>query len=391
MRILQTVWYPARRDFLLKSETSNLKHDHSVAYLDHPPLCERNMPPKKRARVTATAASPTPSTTAPPSAASPAPPSKSTPSEASIKHPGTLPSTSDPWTTAQEIALFKALIRYKPTGMHKHFHMLSVSSFLRSHGHALLPPQTGTLSKQKEEQLVPHTRIAGVWEKLSAIYDLDILNEREDQHALAIARAASQDEDVAGDASPDPEMGEWVHEFTLPEHAGTRPAGSTDGEEDDEAQFAELMWQRRFPGDDEKERSSSPHELLMYRGRDGVVERTSPSPAPTVGTVQSRSSTTGRRGGRTRGAKGTPASVTRANTTASRRSSRFGSEVKSSPAPVGQEDTQMSVDEDEEQEEEDGDDEEVEEEQGKTTKTRARKGRSSTMTRGRGRGRGKKG
>ena len=285
--------------------------------------------------------------------------------------------------------------------MHKHFHMLSISSFLRSHGHALLPPSS---QSESQELLVPHTRIPGIWAKLDVLYDLSTLDEREDQHALARARAGSEESDAGAgeDESPDPAEGEWVREFALPEYGGAIPVmGGTstdgDGEEEDEG-FSELMWQKRFRGDDE-EGGSSPIEMPMYRGRDGVVGRASLSPAPTAA-----SSTTKRvgRGGRRGGAvAATTTTRARRDTIGSRRSSRFDSEMKSSPPQVApeQEEAVQDTEEDEEgeDEEEDGDEESQDEAEeakpAKSTRGRpsmgGRRGRSSTTGTGRSRGRGR--
>jgi len=93
--------------------------------------------------------------------------------------------------------------------------MLSIAQTLQSHG--LTHPQ------------VPHTRIPAIWSKLSNLYDLDALDERENTHEFGIRQMPdAADEDVDE---------EELQEFALPE--------------DD---FGNAMWERRFAeGEDSEE------------------------------------------------------------------------------------------------------------------------------------------
>lgn len=50
-------------------------------------------------------------------------------------------------------------------GMHKHFRMIAISEHLRNHGY------DPTVDK--------HTRIPGIWEKLRILYNMDIIDARE--------------------------------------------------------------------------------------------------------------------------------------------------------------------------------------------------------------------
>ncbi|KAJ9657554.1 hypothetical protein H2201_008155 [Coniosporium apollinis] len=172
------------------------------------------MPPRKKARISTSS---TPLAEAQP---------KTPISTTAASSPGKLSQPSqtttddllkDPWTDDQETSLFKSMIRWKPTGMHKHFRMLAISLSLRSHGYS--NPST------------PHTRIPGIWVKLRQLYDLDALDEREDDF-YGMEHPDLMDEDEEGRAA--------VDGFRLPE-----------------SEFGEEMWARRFLDTDDDEELGS--------------------------------------------------------------------------------------------------------------------------------------
>ncbi|KAF1945203.1 hypothetical protein EJ02DRAFT_463539 [Clathrospora elynae] len=124
---------------------------------------------------------------------------------------------NDPWEPEQETQLFKSImVCGKPTGLHKHFHMITIHNDMRSHGFAT--------------DDAPHTRIPGVWKKLWELYDLAALDARELDYLYA--------------DDPDPldrEEAANIPDFELPED-----------------EFGEMMWQRRFHREPSAAASSPP-------------------------------------------------------------------------------------------------------------------------------------
>ncbi|KAH7371444.1 chromatin modification-related protein EAF7-domain-containing protein [Pyrenochaeta sp. MPI-SDFR-AT-0127] len=123
---------------------------------------------------------------------------------------------NDTWADEQETQLFKSMMKWKPTGLHKHFRMISIHNDMRSHGFAT--------------EDAPHTRIPGIWKKLHQLYDLETLDSRENEFAF------SEDPDPV-----DPEEATNIPDFELPED-----------------EFGELMWQKRFHSEGSTSASSPP-------------------------------------------------------------------------------------------------------------------------------------
>jgi MRG-binding protein len=112
------------------------------------------------------------------------------------------------WTDEQEIALLKAIVRWKPVGSsctatksevkltfvipgkHKHFRMIAIHNYMISQGVVNSGDQ--------------HTAISGLWTKLESLYNLPILDEREDS-----SLNSSSDEN----GSP----GKLYHPYDLPD------------------------------------------------------------------------------------------------------------------------------------------------------------------------------
>ncbi|CAG7916605.1 unnamed protein product [Penicillium olsonii] len=162
------------------------------------------MPPRKK---TKRAHSPTPQDDAARSSAD-------TPSSDSPSKPDTgYDLISDPWTDEQETALLKAIIKWKPVGIHKHFRMLAISDYLKSQGYA---PSTAE-----------HMRIPGIWKKLGSLYNLEALDERED----SVITDANDDDDGSSERYcpfelPYEEYGDMMFERRLAMEDSLSPVAS---------------------------------------------------------------------------------------------------------------------------------------------------------------------
>ncbi|KAI3338785.1 chromatin modification-related protein EAF7-domain-containing protein [Ustulina deusta] len=140
--------------------------------------------------------------------ASETPRAADTPVAAKPNHPPESEVLGDLWTEDQISSLFKAIIRWKPSGMHKHFRIIAISEHLRNHG---FDPDVET-----------HTRIPGIWTKLRQFFDMEMIDERD--NSFDYVRS------LGGDEAPE----EIYKDFDLPPN-----------------DFHDLMWARAAADENE--------------------------------------------------------------------------------------------------------------------------------------------
>ncbi|KAI9824399.1 MAG: hypothetical protein M1832_001934 [Thelocarpon impressellum] len=290
------------------------------------------MPPRKKARLPASATSTPSREVQTPVAATPV--EADTPSQRDVAVSNFV---LDAWTDEQETCLFKGMVRWKPAGMHKHFRMMAISQQLQN---------SGTVSKHES-----HTRIPGIWRKLGTLYNLEAIDERENSFL-----------------EPDDEYEEPAQE---PFHAFTLP----------EAEYGEAMFARRLA----PEGSSSPTVLdrappsTVKRGRraDRSISRIGMRASTVEDTEEeARSSPAPARGGRNKrgGARATPRA-------------RAAGRRESKAASVAEEEEATGEEADEEENEEEGEDDEDAQDDSTNVGSPAPRSRRNASKPGRGGGR----
>ncbi|GIZ36758.1 hypothetical protein CKM354_000022500 [Cercospora kikuchii] len=275
------------------------------------------MPPRKKARHSqATSPSPSASRQKTPETA-PSQHSNSSPNK-----PSEATASDDPWSDHEEIGLFKGLMIWKPTGIHKHFRLLALHNWLLENNY--IHPRN------------EHTKPKGIRAKLETLYNMDALDAREDARQLPAVELPDVDQtDAKGTVLDDDIYSEVDNrieqdDFALPPEEG----------------FEKDMWDRRMPSKKQKtEEDESDLELPDLN----LAEEPPVRFVATVSIEPSDNATPGSRRGRAGGAGSRRKSLPKVAAAATRRSARQAESTADEEEGTAEE--EKNEDEEEEEEE----------------------------------------
>ncbi|KAI8960057.1 CT20-domain-containing protein [Daldinia sp. FL1419] len=333
------------------------------------------MPPKRKSKASGLAEVSTPKASSTPARDDDAM-DVDTPQAADTPRAADTPTTSKPslppaseilnnlWTDDQESSLFKAVIHWKPSGIHKHFRMISISEHLRNHG---FDPDVET-----------HTRIPCIWDKLRLFYNMDAIDERDNSFDYVKGEGEGQDEEPAE---------QKYNYFDLPAD-----------------EFHDLMWARAAAGPGEESGPSDVdtevHEKHTVSGRKRKRGSTRGGGHETAADAASVAGSTTTKTRRSSTIDDTDQETPFPSSPAGRPTARGARSQKRAAAKAKAESVEPDVEEEGEEDDEEGedeseeDDEEEESEKEEDAAPATRSGRGGAATRGRaarGRGRGKPG